>query len=33
MGKTVQWGSYNYAELAEAKNFDNATFAIDRKLA
>jgi hypothetical protein len=33
MGKTVQWGSYNYTELAEAKNFDNATFAIDRKLA
>jgi len=32
-GKTVQWGSYNYTERAEAKNFDNATFATDRKLA
>jgi phosphatidylserine/phosphatidylglycerophosphate/cardiolipin synthase-like enzyme len=32
-GKTVQWGSYNYTERAEAKNYDNATFATDRKLA
>jgi phosphatidylserine/phosphatidylglycerophosphate/cardiolipin synthase-like enzyme len=32
-GKTVQWGSYNYIERAEAKNYDNATFATDRKLA
>jgi phosphatidylserine/phosphatidylglycerophosphate/cardiolipin synthase-like enzyme len=32
-GKTVQWGSYNYTERAETKNFENATFASDSTLA
>jgi phosphatidylserine/phosphatidylglycerophosphate/cardiolipin synthase-like enzyme len=32
-GKTVQWGSYNYTERAENKNFENATFASDSSLA
>jgi phosphatidylserine/phosphatidylglycerophosphate/cardiolipin synthase-like enzyme len=32
-GKTVQWGSYNYTERAENKNFENATFVSDSGLA
>jgi phosphatidylserine/phosphatidylglycerophosphate/cardiolipin synthase-like enzyme len=32
-GKTVEWGSYNYTERAENKNFENATFATDSSLA
>src|SRR5437667_207824 len=32
-GKTVEWGSYNYTERAENKNFENATFATDNALA
>jgi phosphatidylserine/phosphatidylglycerophosphate/cardiolipin synthase-like enzyme len=32
-GKTVEWGSYNYTERAENKNFENATFASDSNLA
>ncbi|HEX9613835.1 MAG TPA: phospholipase D-like domain-containing protein [Candidatus Bathyarchaeia archaeon] len=32
-GKTVEWGSYNYTERAENKNFENATFATDSTLA
>lgn len=32
-GKTVEWGSYNYTERAENKNFENATFATDSRLA
>jgi phosphatidylserine/phosphatidylglycerophosphate/cardiolipin synthase-like enzyme len=32
-GKTVEWGSYNYTERAEYKNFENATFASDSTLA
>ena len=32
-GKTVEWGSYNYTERAEYKNFENATFASDSALA
>jgi phosphatidylserine/phosphatidylglycerophosphate/cardiolipin synthase-like enzyme len=32
-GKTVQWGSYNYTERAENKNFENATFVSDSNLA
>src|SRR5213594_1309770 len=32
-GKTVEWGSYNYTERAENKNFENATFATDSALA
>jgi phosphatidylserine/phosphatidylglycerophosphate/cardiolipin synthase-like enzyme len=32
-GKTVEWGSYNYTERAETKNFENATFASDSTLA
>ena len=32
-GKTVEWGSYNYTERAENKNFENATFASDSTLA
>jgi phosphatidylserine/phosphatidylglycerophosphate/cardiolipin synthase-like enzyme len=32
-GKTVEWGSYNYTERAEYKNFENATFATDSSLA
>ena len=32
-GKTVEWGSYNYTERAENKNFENATFATDGNLA
>lgn len=32
-GKTVEWGSYNYTERSENKNFENATFATDGKLA
>ena len=32
-GKTVEWGSYNYTERAETKNFENATFATDSRLA
>lgn len=32
-GKTVEWGSYNYTERAENKNFENATFASDSSLA
>lgn len=32
-GKTVEWGSYNYTERAENKNFENATFATDSGLA
>lgn len=32
-GKTVEWGSYNYTEKAEVKNFENATFASDSSLA
>jgi len=31
-GKTVEWGSYNYTERAENKNFENATFATDSGL-
>ena len=31
-GKTVEWGSYNYTEGAEARNFENATFASDSSL-
>ena len=31
-GKTVEWGSYNYTERAEAMNFENATFASDSSL-
>ena len=32
-GKTVEWGSYNYTEPAEYKNFENAVFASDGTLA
>jgi phosphatidylserine/phosphatidylglycerophosphate/cardiolipin synthase-like enzyme len=32
-GKTVQWGSYNYTERAENKNFENAAFVSDSALA
>ncbi len=32
-GKTVEWGSYNYTERAENKNFENATFASESSLA
>jgi phosphatidylserine/phosphatidylglycerophosphate/cardiolipin synthase-like enzyme len=32
-GKTVEWGSYNYTERAENKNFENVTFASDSTLA
>jgi phosphatidylserine/phosphatidylglycerophosphate/cardiolipin synthase-like enzyme len=32
-GKTIEWGSYNYTERAENKNFENATFAPDSTLA
>lgn len=32
-GKIVEWGSYNYTERAENKNFENATFATDSSLA
>ncbi|HVH15078.1 MAG TPA: phospholipase D-like domain-containing protein [Candidatus Angelobacter sp.] len=32
-GKTVEWGSYNYTESAEYKNFENAVFASDRTIA
>jgi phosphatidylserine/phosphatidylglycerophosphate/cardiolipin synthase-like enzyme len=32
-GKTVEWGSYNYTERSENKNFENATFATDSSLA
>jgi phosphatidylserine/phosphatidylglycerophosphate/cardiolipin synthase-like enzyme len=32
-GKTVEWGSYSYTELAEYKNFENAAFASDGTLA
>lgn len=32
-GKIVEWGSYNYTEKAELKNFENATFASDSSLA
>ena len=32
-GKTVEWGSYNYTERAENRNFENATFASDSTLA
>jgi phosphatidylserine/phosphatidylglycerophosphate/cardiolipin synthase-like enzyme len=32
-GKTVEWGSYNYTDRAENKNFENATFATDSSLA
>jgi hypothetical protein len=31
-GKTIEWGSYNYTERAENKNFENATFATDSTL-
>lgn len=32
-GKTVEWGSYNYTEPAENKNFENAAFASDSTIA
>ena len=32
-GKTVEWGSYNYTETAENKNFENAAFASDSTIA
>lgn len=32
-GKTVEWGSYNYTESAEYKNFENAVFASDSIIA
>ena len=32
-GKTVEWGSYNYTERAENRNFENATFSSDNLLA
>ena len=32
-GKTVEWGSYNYTESAEYKNFENAVFASDSTIA
>lgn len=32
-GKTVEWGSYNYTENAEYKNFENAVFASDSTIA
>lgn len=32
-GKTVEWGSYNYTEPAENKNFENASFASDSTIA
>ena len=32
-GKTVEWGSYNYTESAEYKNFENAVFASDSTVA
>ena len=32
-GKTVEWGSYNYTEAAETKNFENASFASDSTVA
>lgn len=32
-GKTVEWGSYNYTESAEYKNFENAVFASESTVA
>lgn len=32
-GKTVEWGSYDYSERSEYKNFENAAFASDSSIA